>query len=253
MRKKTKILMAFDADARAWRGHRRGPQAPRRRPDRRSADGGFTPTSCPSTTTPRSRSTAAARSRNRLRRTAADPRNDQLRIRPPRRGRYHRPAGLHAGKARGDHRRRRPPALPGGDRRQGLRAARSSTFPEQAPFPVASPITLFNGPRKDGNPTVFAHAYTTVPVPTTFIVPVVIEKIHKGVYGYRTKAKIPRIASGDGHPDLRPPDDRQSGPTRASSTATSTPAAKPGSLQARGKFTFQDGTVLRGTSSGPAR
>ena len=74
------------------------------------------------------------------------------------------------------------------------------TFPEQAPFKVSSPITVFNGPRKDGNPTVLAHAYTTVPVPTTFIVPVVIEKISKGVYGYRTEARIPRIANGYGIP-----------------------------------------------------
>lgn len=73
-------------------------------------------------------------------------------------------------------------------------------FPEQAPIRITSPITIFNGPRKHGDPTVFAHAYTTVPVPTTFIVPVVIEKIHHGVYGYRTKARIPRIAGGAGHP-----------------------------------------------------
>ena len=73
-------------------------------------------------------------------------------------------------------------------------------FPEQKPIPVSSPITLFNGPRRNGDPTVYAHAYTTVPAPTTFIVPVVIETIHNGVYGYRTKARIPKIAGGFGHP-----------------------------------------------------
>ncbi|HEY1355794.1 MAG TPA: hypothetical protein VGF09_05725 [Solirubrobacterales bacterium] len=73
-------------------------------------------------------------------------------------------------------------------------------FPEQKPFRISSPITIFNGPRVHGNPSVYAHAYTTVPVPTTFIVPVVIEKINKGVYGYRTKARIPKIAGGAGHP-----------------------------------------------------
>jgi hypothetical protein len=73
-------------------------------------------------------------------------------------------------------------------------------LPEQRPIPVSSPITLFNGPRRHGDPTVFAHAYTTVPAPTTFIVPVVIERIHHGVYGYRTRARIPRIAGGYGHP-----------------------------------------------------
>lgn len=72
-------------------------------------------------------------------------------------------------------------------------------FPEQKPIPVSSPITIFNGPRKHGDPTVYAHAFTTVPAPTTFVVPVVIEKIHNGVYGYRTKARIPKIAGGAGH------------------------------------------------------
>jgi len=73
-------------------------------------------------------------------------------------------------------------------------------FPEQKPIPVSSPITIFNGPRVHGDPTVYAHAYTTVPAPTTFVVPVVIETIHNGVYGYRTKARIPKIAGGAGHP-----------------------------------------------------
>lgn len=73
-------------------------------------------------------------------------------------------------------------------------------FPESKPIHVSSPITLFNAPPKGGQPTVLAHAYTTVPVPTTFVIPIVIEKIHKGVYGYRTRAKIPRIANGYGIP-----------------------------------------------------
>lgn len=73
-------------------------------------------------------------------------------------------------------------------------------FPEAKPIPISSPITIFNGPKRGGDDTVIAHAYTTVPVPTTLIVPIVIERIHHGVYGYRTVAKIPRIAGGAGHP-----------------------------------------------------
>jgi len=73
-------------------------------------------------------------------------------------------------------------------------------LPESKPFKVGSPITLFNGPKKGGNDTIFAHAYLDYPGPTTFIVPIVIEKIHKGVFGYRVKVKIPKIAGGYGHP-----------------------------------------------------
>jgi hypothetical protein len=73
-------------------------------------------------------------------------------------------------------------------------------FPEQGPIKVGSPITLFNGPKKGGDDTIIAHAHLDYPGPTTFIVPIVIEKIHKGVYGYRVIVKIPKIAGGYGHP-----------------------------------------------------
>jgi hypothetical protein len=73
-------------------------------------------------------------------------------------------------------------------------------FPEQGPIKVGSPITLFNGPKKGGNDTIIAHAHLDYPGPATFIVPIVIEKIHKGVYGYRVKVTIPKIAGGYGHP-----------------------------------------------------
>ena len=126
-------------------------------------------------------------------------------------------------------------------------------FPEQALIPVSSPITAFNGPRKHGNPTVLFHAYTTVPVSTTFIVPVVIEKIHHGIYGYRVKAKIPKIAGGYGHPvSGRLTVNRK---TRVKGKLHSYVNARCelGRLQARGKFVFKDGTRLAGTFLRPCR
>jgi hypothetical protein len=73
-------------------------------------------------------------------------------------------------------------------------------FPEQGHIKVGSPITLFNGPKQGGNDTIIAHAHLDYPGPTTFIVPIVIEKIHNGVFGYRVNVKIPKIAGGYGHP-----------------------------------------------------
>ena len=73
-------------------------------------------------------------------------------------------------------------------------------FPEQKPIKVGSPITLFNGPKKGRDDTIIAHAHLDYPGPTTFIVPIVIEKIHKGSFGYRVNVKIPKIAGGYGHP-----------------------------------------------------
>src|SRR3954452_3012619 len=46
-------------------------------------------------------------------------------------------------------------------------------FPEQGPIPVSSPLTIFNGPRVHRNASILGHFYTTVPVATTFVVPIV--------------------------------------------------------------------------------
>jgi hypothetical protein len=73
-------------------------------------------------------------------------------------------------------------------------------LPEQAPLKVGSPITLFNGPKKGRDDTIIAHAFLNQPAPATFIVPIVIEKINRGVFGYRVNVKIPKIAGGYGHP-----------------------------------------------------
>jgi hypothetical protein len=71
-------------------------------------------------------------------------------------------------------------------------------FPEQAPIPASSPVTIFNGPPIGGDPTVIVHAHLTVPAPTTYLVPVRIERVEKGPIGYRIDAKVPRIAGGYG-------------------------------------------------------
>ena len=126
-------------------------------------------------------------------------------------------------------------------------------FPEQNPIPVSSPITAFNGPKVRGFDSILFHAYTTVPVSTTFIVPVVIEKIHKGIYGYRVKAKIPKIAGGYGHPvSGRLTVDRK---TKVKGKLHSYVNARCelGRLQARGKFVFKDGTRLAGTFLRPCK
>ncbi len=73
-------------------------------------------------------------------------------------------------------------------------------FPEQKPIPAGSGLTLFNGPKKNGNASVLVHFHIDVPAPTTFIVPIEIKRINKGLYGYRTEAKIPKIAGGYGIP-----------------------------------------------------
>lgn len=120
-------------------------------------------------------------------------------------------------------------------------------FPEQKPIPISSPITLFNGPKKRGDDTIIAHAFTTVPVPTTFIVPVVIEKIDHGVYGYRTEAKIPKIAGGAGHAISGNVTVDRKWTLKGKKYSYVNARCETGRLQARVKVNFKDGTLLTGS------
>jgi hypothetical protein len=126
-------------------------------------------------------------------------------------------------------------------------------FPEQGPIPISSPITLFNGPKVHGDDSILAHAYTTVPIATTFIVPVVIEKIHKGVYGYRTEAKIPKIAGGYGHPISGNIKVERKWTFKGKKHSYINARCENGRLQARGEFSFKDGTFLQGTFFRPCK
>jgi hypothetical protein len=127
------------------------------------------------------------------------------------------------------------------------------TFPEQRPIPVSSPLTVFNGPKVHGDDSVLGHFYTTVPVATTFIVPVVIERIRNGVYGYRVEAKIPKIAGGYGHPISGHLTFDRKWTYRGKRHSYVNARCETGHLQAKGEFTFDDGTFLTGTFFRPCK
>lgn len=76
------------------------------------------------------------------------------------------------------------------------------TLPGQAPFQISSPVSIFNAPPTGGRPTLIAHAYETVPAAKTLLVPIVVERIKNGRYGFRTKVQVPAIAGGYGAPTL---------------------------------------------------
>lgn len=62
---------------------------------------------------------------------------------------------------------------------------------------TSSPLTLFNGPRQGGKPTVIVHARTTVPATQTYAFTVPIEK-RPGEFRYRATIDIPPLAGGLG-------------------------------------------------------
>lgn len=126
-------------------------------------------------------------------------------------------------------------------------------FPEQPPITLSSPITLFNGAPRHGDPTVIAHAYLSTPVSATYLVPIVIERIHEGIYGYRTEATIPSIAGGYGVPISGHLRIGRKWTYKGHPYSYINARCETGKLQARGEFTFAEGTKLAATFIKPCR
>ncbi len=120
-------------------------------------------------------------------------------------------------------------------------------LPEQAPIEASSPITVFNGPEKHGNPTAIGHAHLDYPSPTTYLVQAEIEKIDNGRYGYRVALDFPRIVNDYGSGVYaRIKIDRKwkyKGKTLSIANARCTD----GHLQAKVQTTFKDRTFVQGT------
>jgi hypothetical protein len=76
---------------------------------------------------------------------------------------------------------------------------------------------------------------------------VVIEKVHHGVYGYRTKAKIPKIAGGAGHPISGNVTVDRKWTFKGHKYSYVNARCETGHLQAKVKVNFKDGTFLTGT------
>lgn len=72
------------------------------------------------------------------------------------------------------------------------------SFPGQTPFQISSPLIFFNAPPTGGRPTLIAHAYEKVPQPQALLVPIVIERVNKGRYGYQATVEMPKVADGYG-------------------------------------------------------
>jgi len=126
-------------------------------------------------------------------------------------------------------------------------------FEEQPPIPASSPITLFNGPKRHGNPTVLAHAHLTVPAPSTFVVPIEIQRVNAGRYGFKTVAKIPEIAGGSGIPIYGRLKIGREWTFHGKKLSYVNASCPDGRLQAKGQFRFKDGTFLEGTVLKPCK
>jgi len=125
------------------------------------------------------------------------------------------------------------------------------TIPGQAPFQMTSPVSFFNAAPTGGKPTLIAHAYETVPAPQALLVPIVIERVGKGRYGFHVRVEMPEVAGGFGAPTLA---EASVGATRKQGgrkVGYISAHCSGGRLQVEGKLTFTNGDSFPTTLTSP--
>jgi hypothetical protein len=117
---------------------------------------------------------------------------------------------------------------------------------EEREVPASSPLTIFNGPRLEGNPTAVLHARTTVPATQIYAIVVPIEK-RPGAFRYRVLLDLPPIAAGLGA--LTHIDVEIGRRYRAGGKARSYVSARCSDniLHTHGRFSFENGTIIDGS------
>jgi hypothetical protein len=126
-------------------------------------------------------------------------------------------------------------------------------LPEQRPIEASSALTLFNGPKIHGNPSVLGHAHLDYPAPTTYVVPIEIQKINNGRYGFKTVAEFPRIANDYGSPIYGRLKIGRKWQFKGETLSFANAHCADGRLQARGEFSFKDGSFVSGTVFRPCQ
>jgi len=125
------------------------------------------------------------------------------------------------------------------------------TMPGRAPFQMTSPVSLFNAAPTGGKTTLLAHAYETVPSPQALLVPIVVERVAKGRYGFHVEVKLPEIAGGFGAPTLA---EAKVGAVRkqgGKKVGFISAHCSGGRLQVEGKLTFTNGDRFPTTLTSP--
>lgn len=121
-------------------------------------------------------------------------------------------------------------------------------LPEQRPIKASSALTIFNAPRKHGNPTGIGHAHLNYPVPTTYLVEAELETVRHGRYGYRVEVDFPKIANDYGSPVSGRLKIERKWMYKGKLLSVANARCADGRLQARLELTFKDGTFLQGSA-----
>ncbi|MEX2106959.1 MAG: hypothetical protein WD810_08685 [Solirubrobacterales bacterium] len=122
-------------------------------------------------------------------------------------------------------------------------------LPGQAPIQISSPLSFFNAPPVGGKPALIAHGYETVPVPKTLLVPIVIERVRHGRYGFRVEIELPEIAGGYGAATLAEATLGRTFKRGAEEVGYVNARCEGGRLQVHGSVSFSNGDFFPSTLS----
>jgi hypothetical protein len=125
------------------------------------------------------------------------------------------------------------------------------TMPGQEPFPITSPVSFFNAAPTGGKPTLLAHAYETVPSPQALLVPIVVERVSKGRYGFHVRVEMPEVAGGFGAPTLAEASIGAIRKRNGKKVGYVTAHCAGGRLQVDGTLTFTNGDRFPTTLTSP--
>lgn len=124
-------------------------------------------------------------------------------------------------------------------------------LPGLGPQQVSLPLTFFNAPPSGGNPTLIAHARETIPAPKTLLVPIEIERIKQGRYGYRVTVELPEIADGYGAATLAKATIGKTWKRGGKTVGYTNAHCSGGRLQVHGSLSFKSGDFFPGTLTSP--
>jgi hypothetical protein len=125
------------------------------------------------------------------------------------------------------------------------------TMPGKAPFQIKSAVSLFNAPPTGGKPTLIAHAYETVPEPKALLVPIVVERVSKGRYGFHIRVEMPEVAGGYGAPTLAEASVGATIKRKGKKVGFIAAHCAGGRLQVEGNLTFTNGDRFPTTLTSP--
>jgi hypothetical protein len=125
------------------------------------------------------------------------------------------------------------------------------TLPGQATTEISSPLSFFNGPKVGGKPSLIAHARESVPVPKTLLVPIVIERVGHGRYGFQAKVTLPQIAGGYGSATLAEATLGRTFKRGGKEVGYINAYCSGGRLQVHGSLSFSNGDFFPATLTSP--